>query len=175
MTPCCPYGNRVHKGNNCFLQYDHRMQICTLGCHDHGCKENLALGKVHEIMVNTTAVSRRAAITAAIDLTQQHDLHTRQHLVKWAEQYDEREMRPYPTDKPLVVVRANTGAGKTKALVKHLEALERQMGARVKGMQNFISGQGRARAGQSRPFAPQAESSPKISMGSSLSRGVAKI
>ena len=110
-SPRCPSAGKVHDSNHCFVDYDHAMQLCTVGCYDEVCKGKLARGEVDEIQLNVPAVSRRAAITAAIDVTQQRDLHTRQHLVKWAEDYDEREMRPYPLDQPLVVIRANTGAG----------------------------------------------------------------
>ena len=153
--PRCPYAGRVHSGNHCFMQYDHALQLCTLGCYDEACKGRLSRGEVEEIQLHVPAASRRAAITAAIDVTQQRDLHTRQHLVRWAEVYDEREMRPYPLDERLILVRANMGAGelfcavqframnpiawfvtvihppcdvvgKTKALVKHLQRKDQQ-------------------------------------------------
>jgi hypothetical protein len=41
-------------------------------------------------------------------------MHPQDEFVKWAEDYDEPTMRPYP-DRGLVVVRANMGTGKTKA------------------------------------------------------------
>jgi hypothetical protein len=42
------------------------------------------------------------------------NMHPQDEFVKWAEDYDEPTMRPYP-DRGLVVVRANMGTGKTKA------------------------------------------------------------
>ena len=151
VNPRCPYGERVHSNNHCFMQYDHALQMCTLGCYNETCKGKVARGDVDEVTVHCPVSSRLAAVTAAVDVTQQRDLHTRQHLVRWSEEYTARKMNPYPLDERLIVIRANMGAGecysalftnkkkyrilipcesfmvgKTKALVVHLHRKEQQ-------------------------------------------------
>ena len=110
-SPWCPYGKRVHKSNNCFVDYNHDWQTCFLGCFDNDCMDKIKSGACPEFQLPVPTMSQQSAITAAIDATHQCDLHTRQHLVQWAQSYSDREMRPYPLDERLIVVRANTGVG----------------------------------------------------------------
>jgi hypothetical protein len=46
--------------------------------------------------------------------SQPASMHSRQHVVRWSDDYCEEKMRPYPADKRLIVVRANMGIGESE-------------------------------------------------------------
>jgi Origin of replication binding protein len=102
----CPYAGRVHASNHVYLSRYGRSPDISICCTDPDCRDRELPIKVKFNPGFEIGLS---------DQSNLDNMHPQSGFIKWDEDYDEPCMRPYP-DHGLVIVRANMGTGKTKAL-----------------------------------------------------------
>lgn len=107
----CPYAGRTHKHNRSFFEYDYKYNTLRYKCYNENC----------QIVQRTKALvfkiaSTHDALKRLSDLNPRPTLHCMEKVIHWDECYDGESMTPYPI-KPLTVIRANMGTGKTHSLV----------------------------------------------------------
>jgi hypothetical protein len=130
-SPRCPYAARCHGSNHIYMVYNQSKQQATLRCHHPECAKRISSGEVEQFQWPVYLPA--TALAAAVDAAQPATMHSRQHLVRWAEDYDDGEpapplandsddeedaprtpsggMRPFPAAPRLMVIRANMGIG----------------------------------------------------------------
>ncbi len=129
----CPLAERRHGSNLSFFDYNHDTKAFTYSCYNEKCQK-----KPDQIQVHI--VSRQGLLVALSDRDAQHSLLCRDKVLDWNQVYSEPEMRDYPTDKPIVAVQGGMGVGKTKALIKYIEALDKETSVLILTYGRTISG-----------------------------------
>lgn len=110
----CPYGQKTHRSNRSYFQYNYTKRCMYYKCFDECCrnKEKRDGAIVIDIDVHLDSLTRIA------DINNIDTLHCKDSLITWNECYNEPEMREYPIV-PMCCVRGNMGTGKTKTIVEH--------------------------------------------------------
>jgi hypothetical protein len=113
----CPYKGAVHLSNKVYLSVPPKTRSAKVICHDVTCRESI--DNCGYVML-CPDIRESTLLTDAVDGG--GTFHQQQSLIRWAEDYDEPEMRDFPI-LPIVCVRAGMGMGKTKALLRLVDSL----------------------------------------------------
>ena len=105
----CPIAKRTHKNNHSYFDYFYKTNTVRYGCFNESCKQSN-----HRIKVKIR--SAQEAIKQLSIMNNHKTLHCCNTIIKWDQHYDHPTMKQYPL-KPLTIVRAGMGLGKTKALI----------------------------------------------------------
>ena len=111
----CPLANRVHRHNTSYFTYNYETHTLRYGCFNENCV------KVPTSIYWKVRTPKDALKLLSLDnnhLRTRITLHCCKNIIKWNEEYNATEMRPYP-QVPLLVIRAGMGVGKTKELNTH--------------------------------------------------------
>ena len=104
----CPLANRVHRHNTSYFNYNYQNHTLKYGCFNEVCKNE-----------STCLFWKVRTPNDALKLLSLHNtrmtLHCCKSIIKWNEEYNAPEMRPYPVV-PIMVIRAGMGVGKTQQL-----------------------------------------------------------
>jgi hypothetical protein len=107
----CPYANRAHRHNRSFFEYNYKHNTLRYKCYNAECQDIQ-----HQNALVFQVSSFHDALNRLVDLDPTPTLHDKENIILWNECYDTPSMSPYPL-KPLVVIRANMGTGKTYTLM----------------------------------------------------------
>ena len=107
----CPYADRTHTHNRSFFEYNYRYNTLRYKCFNDECNRV----QNHHTLVYKIS-STFDALKRLSDLNPVPTLHDKQNIIPWDENYDTPNMSHYPL-KPLTVIRANMGTGKTHTLM----------------------------------------------------------
>lgn len=110
----CPYAQRIHKSNRSIIQINSKKRVIYYKCFDEDCKCKYK----SEVLTLTLDIpeDRTEAIQNILPIL---TLHSQDNFIHWNEVYDSPNMKPYPI-KPICVVRANMGTGKTNCIIKNV-------------------------------------------------------
>ena len=105
----CPIAKRAHRHNHSYFDFYYKTNTIRYGCFHDNCK-------ISNHLIKIKLRSAKDAIKQLSIMNNHNTLHCCKDIIKWDQLYDHQVMNPYPL-KPLTVVRAGMGLGKTKALI----------------------------------------------------------
>jgi hypothetical protein len=114
----CPYGNRVHKHNNSYFEYNHDCSIVWYNCYDEDCIKKVASREVNTCFLRFYDAT--STLEHVNNIKTHKTLHCQEQIIKWDESYSANSMQEYPVS-DIVCVRANMGTGKTVGIISFLQ------------------------------------------------------
>lgn len=107
----CPYADRTHRHNRSFFEYHYKYNTLRYKCYNEDC---IIIQKRQALVFKIS--STHDALKRFNDLNPRPTLHCKEKIINWDETYDHQSMFEYPL-KPLTLIRANMGTGKTHSLI----------------------------------------------------------